>query len=224
LTLRQRTGGHPRLHIRTIGPVKLDLDDLNDLLELLRDRTEGVVSLRSGKYDADEVGDLVDVSDEDLANIVITTAQPAIQVTLTPGAGTVWSQTDDPAVVRLIDDVAEQANQHPLPLAIVYPWFIIVLLSVLLALLVYVGFAALRQGFEGLGAAIVIGAVLATAAYVWSLPGSWRYRGAVQVVPMRRHERRLSSAAFKRTIATAIVATVVGAILGGVAAWLAKGP
>lgn len=214
MALRPRTADYPRLIAKTVGPVKVDLDDLRDLHSLLADRTSGPVSIQVGKYQADDPLDFAEASDADLYHVRFTTASPVVRVVLTPDGASVSAETDDPAIVRLVEDVAKLINQRPLSTKIAYPWFIRVLAAVMAALLIGLA-ASFFHGGKTTGGWVTLAAGFAVLTYMLvSTPRSWRYRGAVEVLPIRRVDRRVNANAFRSNLAVALLSAIVGAALG----------
>jgi hypothetical protein len=214
MALRPRTADYPRLIAKTVGPVKVDLDDLTDLHSLLVDRTSGPVSIQVGKYQADDPLDFAQASDADLCHVRFTTASPVVRVFLTPSVASVSAETDDPATIRLVEDAAKLINQRPLSTKIAYPWFLRVLIAALAALVTGLAVSFFRGG-QSTGGYVTFAVGFVGAVYmILDGPRSWRQQGAVEVLPIRRVDRRVNANTFRSNVAVALLSAILGAALG----------
>ncbi|MEV0005177.1 hypothetical protein AB0H28_23225 [Micromonospora sp. NPDC050980] len=99
----RRTG--PELYRRPFGKLALHVGDIDDVLTLLRRRTSDV-ALRAGRAIADEASDLKEATSEELTNITIVTASPAITVRLGQSAAEVsTAEASSDAAKVIVDDV-----------------------------------------------------------------------------------------------------------------------
>ncbi|MFI7513161.1 hypothetical protein ACIBVK_06660 [Micromonospora echinofusca] len=94
----------PELYRRPLGRLRLNIGDVDDVLTLLRARTKEVV-LRAGRAVADEAVDLREARSDELGNITIVTAEPAISVRLGGVAEVSTSEASDDVAKVLVDDV-----------------------------------------------------------------------------------------------------------------------
>ncbi|TCB95809.1 hypothetical protein E0H26_18580 [Micromonospora zingiberis] len=214
MALRPMTADNPRLVTRPAGPVAMDLDDLRDLHQLLVDRTSGVVSIQVGRYEADDPTDFRQASDKDLMRIKVTTASPMVQAFLTPDVGRVWSQTDDAATTRLVEDAAELINGCRTRYSVIYPPIPAISLLIVVSLLTLLAVSAFAIGNSETG---LIGVGLAAAMIGWWLyetPRNARSRGGVKIVPLSRDERRARSGNTRASVTIAILGAFIGGVLG----------
>lgn len=214
MALRPMTADSPRLTTRPAGPVVMDLDDLRDLHELLADRTSGVVSIQVGRYSADHPEDFRQASDKDLMQIKLTTASPTVQAFLSPDAGRVWSQTDDPATIRLVEDAAELINECRTRYTAMYPPIAAVSLLIVLSVILVTTIPAFALGETETG---LIGVGLTAAIIGWWLyatPRTARSRGGARIIPLSRDERRARAGSAKANLMIAALSAILGGGLG----------
>ena len=154
----------------------------------------------------------------------IRTESYPVEVHLTPDGASVWTQNEDRAVVRLVDDAADLLNEKPYSYRIIYPWVVLLALGLLALVGVAVSVLAMRSGQSvgGIAGLIVTGVVIV--AYAGRLPISWRYRGAVELMPLHRRARRETSAAFRRQAAINVGSAIAGALLGALITLLLSNP
>lgn len=222
MPLRLRTVQQVRLTVRSLGPVRMNLDDLADVRDLLRDRTSNPPVVSVGRYDVDDISDLVHASDNDLALIQVSTNPQTVQVLITPDGARVWTQSDDQRMTVLVEDVASQVNSLPLSWRISYPWFIVAIA------IAFVGISSaaciplmIRHEPAAYGGYVaILGGIFW---FLWRLPKSWRQRGAVEFIPLARHEVRTASKSFTQSVTLSIISALLGAALGAAIASIIGG-
>ncbi|MGV9229277.1 hypothetical protein [Streptomyces nigra] len=190
------------------------MDDLEDLKALIASKTGQLVRIEVGKYDADSVSDLADADDEDLAAVVLVIPEKTFTVTLKRDGANVVCDSDERPLIDLVEDVANYVNAKPLSRKIAYPPLLMTLMFLQWAMLA--GVAAFLTSSEarvtgywcsGILTALMLG-------YLWYLPRSWKARGAVKVVSLRRHELRRRRFDSRNSAWSGVAGAVVGAILG----------
>ncbi|HEU5025120.1 MAG TPA: hypothetical protein VFV01_09405 [Spirillospora sp.] len=227
MPLRPVTHNSPRLTQKSIGPVKVDLSDVKDVIDLLRDNCQSIASIKVGKYEADEVEDFIDASAQDLRDIEITATSPDIQVVLTSDGAHAWTQDEEPSTVRLVEQIAEMLNKGDFSRKICYPWSLLIPLAIMLVLMgvesanLAIGDHDYKFGYGLFGVAVI-----SFSFFLWFVPRTFRERGAVEFIPLWRRERRSTSMGLQRTVATNLVGVTAGAVLGFLSAlamqWIKK--
>ncbi|MFJ9893802.1 hypothetical protein ACIQPR_10780 [Streptomyces sp. NPDC091280] len=206
-----------RVQVARLGPVKLNLDDLQDLQRLLATKTGEPVLVEVGRYDADGIPDLADADDEDLASVVLNIPTKSFTVTLNRDGANVVCDSDERNLIDLVEDVANYVNAKPLSTKIVYPSLFMTLLSVQWAMIV--GCSLFLTSPDSRATGYWASGIL-TATMIWFLfiqPRSWKARGAVEIIPLRRHEIRRRRFDSSNSVWSGVAGAVVGAVLGACA-------
>lgn len=202
---------YPRLITSPVGPTRLNIDDIQDLISLFEDRTSAGVTVRVGRYVADTAEDFIHASDSDLRDVRIDSNSPPVQALLKPANGArIWTQSDDPVAARLVEDAASLVNSKPLSWRIAYPlpiWLVY-------AVVIFSGYGLASEATGAVRTALAIGTIVFLVGLFWVTPRPLRKAGMVEIVPMRRHDIRSRRDALKSNVALAILSAILGAILG----------
>ena len=207
-------GPRRRVQVETLGPVKLNLDDLQDLHDLLTDKTGEEVRVSAGRYDAQVVSDLTDADDMDLASVVLSVPANSFTVNLGASGANVVCDSRERNLLDLVEDVASYVNGKPLSRRIAYPPVVVAFIIITWMMIVGVGILAMPPGDQPVGywcAALITIFILG---YLWYLPKSWKARGAVEIVPLRRHEIRRRSFDSRNSVWSGVVGATIGAMIG----------
>ncbi|WP_103535953.1 hypothetical protein [Streptomyces sp. SM11] len=192
----------------------MNLDDLQDLRTLIAEKTGEAVRVSVGRYDADEVVDLTGASDADLASIRLSVSSEALRVHLTPDGATVLCESREQDFLDLVDDIKSFVDDRPLAWRIVYPFAALVGFLALWGMVIWVSlWFGISEG-KPFGYVMLVVSFVAFGGLFWYLPRSWKYRGAVQVVPLRRDELRRRRFESRNSVLSGILGAVVGAIMG----------
>lgn len=202
------------MQVARLGPVKLNLDDLQDLQTLIATKTSEPVSVAVGKYDADQIADLVNADDEDLESVALSVPAKSFTVTLKMDGATVVCDSDDRQLLDLVEDVANFVNAKPMSRRVVYPTLLMTLMFLQWAMISGCALFLMSpsERVSGYWCAGVITAFML--GYLWYLPRSWKNRGAVEVVPLNRHELRRRRFDSRNSAWSGVSGAVIGAILG----------
>ncbi|MFE9503925.1 hypothetical protein ACFYO6_15565 [Streptomyces anthocyanicus] len=202
------------MQLARLGPVKLNLDDLQDLQTLIVNKTGEPVSVAVGKYDADVVADLVNADDEDLASVVLSVPAKSFTVNLKTDGAAVVCDSDDQQWLNLVEDVANFVNAKPRSRRIVYPPLFMTLMFLQWAMIS--GFALFAMSpserVSGYWCAGVLTVFML--GYLVYLPRSWKNRGGVEVIPLNRHDLRRRRLDFRSSAWSGVAGAVIGAVLG----------
>ncbi|MEU0456676.1 hypothetical protein ABZ322_27565 [Streptomyces sp. NPDC006129] len=200
--------------METLGPVRVNLDDLQDLRTLIAEKTGESVRVSVGRYDADEVFDLTDASDADLASVRLSVASETLRVNLTPDGATVLCESREQGFLDLVDDIKAYVDGRPLAWRIVYPAVAMIAFLTLWAMVAWVSLWFALSQDKPFGYGLLVGSVALFGWLFWYLPRSWKYKGAVQVVPLRRHELRRRGFESRTSVLSGILGAVIGAAIG----------
>ena len=96
MPLHSSRSSHPRRHRDSLGHLKLNLDDLEQLVDRWAPLCRSVTLSVGDGITADFVEDLQEVTTEEISNLVIRTEQPAISISLRRSRAEI-SYSDDPA-------------------------------------------------------------------------------------------------------------------------------
>ncbi|MFG3316293.1 hypothetical protein ACGF0C_30475 [Streptomyces albidoflavus] len=203
-----------RVQVARLGPVKLNLDDLGDLEALLAARTGDPAQIEVGRYDASAISDLVDADDEELTSVTLSVPTKSFTVSLSRDGANVVCDSGDQNLINLVEEVATYVNAKPLSKRIVYPPLVMTIfflqwLMVAGAGLLLTSPEARTTGYwtSGILTAVMI-------AFIWYQPKSWKARGAVEVIPLRRSELRRRRFDSRNSILSGIIGAMAGALLG----------
>ncbi|MGF1339550.1 hypothetical protein ACQSMD_05410 [Streptomyces flavovirens] len=210
-------GERRRVRVETLGPVKVNLDDLQDLKTLMAERTRESVQVSVGRYFADDVFDLIDASDTDLRSVQLAVPSKSLTVTLTPDGASVVCDSRDQGLLDLVEDVADFVNARPIPRSIVYPWPLIFLLLATWLMISGASVSLAASGSDHIGYATGAIITAVTISYLYYLPRSHKHRGAVEVIPLRRHEIRRRGFESRNALASGIIGAIFGAAIGAAA-------
>jgi hypothetical protein len=200
--------------VETLGPATVNLDDLQDLRTLIAEKTGEAVRVSVGRYDADEVFDLADASDADLASVRLSVASETLRVNLTPDGATVLCESREQGFLDLVDDIKAFVDGRPLAWRIVYPAVAMVPFLLLWGMVAWVSLWFALSDDKPFGYGMLVGSVALFATLFWYLPRSWKYKGAVQVVPLRRHELRRRGFESRNSVLSGILGAAIGAAIG----------
>jgi hypothetical protein len=95
---------------RTIPPSKLYLDEVSEIVEILRQHTLGDVQIATDDYEADDVDDLRELGLKKIHSLDIESQEPHVWVSFAPGTAMIQSP-DSSAVSRGIVAEIEEALQ-----------------------------------------------------------------------------------------------------------------
>ncbi|MEU0926798.1 hypothetical protein, partial [Streptomyces malaysiensis] len=204
-----------------------NLDDLQDLYVLLADKTGETVRVAAGRYDADAISDLTDADDLDLASVVLSVQSKSFTVTLGRDGANVVCESQDRQILDLVEDVASYVNGKPLSVRIAYPLVLMICLFLMWAMIVGFSLFATPSGNRSFGYWCSGFITVFMIGYLWYLPKSWKYRGAVEVIPLRRHEIRRRQFDSRNSAWSGVVGAAIGALCGAgttiAAVYLSKG-
>ncbi|MFD7775299.1 hypothetical protein [Streptomyces sp. NPDC059753] len=215
------------MQVATLGPVKINLDDLQDLQTLVADKTGETVQISAGRYDAQSVSDLADADDVDLASVVLSVPAKSFTINMGLDGANVVCDSPDRDLLDLVQDVAAYVNGKPLSRRISYPPVLVVCLLLTWFAIVGCSLFAMSPKSQPVGYWCAGLITLFMLAYVWYLPRSWKVRGAIEIVPLRRHEIRRRRFDSSNSLWSGVAGAVVGALIGAgatlAAVYLGKG-
>ncbi|MFI9649048.1 hypothetical protein ACIHAA_22445 [Streptomyces sp. NPDC052040] len=187
---------------------------MQDLQMLIAVKAGEPVRVEVGKYDADAISDLVDADDEDLTSVVLTVPAKAFTVTLKPDGANVVCDSDERQMLDLVEDVANYVNARPLSHRIVYPPLLMTIM--LLQWIMIVGCSLFLDSSDSRITGYWCSGILTAfyVGYIWYLPKNWKNRGAVEIVPLPRHELRRRRFDSRNSAWSGVAGAVIGAVLG----------
>ena len=229
-----------------IGPAKLYLDDIQDIVSNLEvfalalqkepdsqvitgvaegasapNLDENLVRIVAGSASADVVEDLRDATNDELKRLTISLDSQRVSIDLWEIFADISISREDLQARALADDIAgfirgKRPYRFYLPrkstLLLTFPLYAMAILTISLAIY----FDTIKKnGLPG----FIIGGFAFVAAVMFTAQ-AFRYavsRGSIRIVPMRRNESRGLSSRARRDIGIAIVASVVGAAIIGLA-------
>ncbi|MCZ4633369.1 hypothetical protein O3S69_04790 [Streptomyces rubrogriseus] len=202
------------MQVAQLGPVKLNLDDLQDLQTLMATKTGEPVTVAVGKYDADQIEDLVNADDDDLASVVLSIPSKSFTVTLKKSDATVVCDSDEQQLLNLVEDVANFVNAKPMSRKIVYPALLMNIMFLQWAMLTFCTLVLMPQSDRVSGYWICGILTVFMLGYLCYLPRSWKNRGAVEVIPLNRHELRRRRLDSRSSAWSGVSGAIIGAVLG----------
>ncbi|MFD7241120.1 hypothetical protein [Streptomyces massasporeus] len=200
--------------METLGPVKLNLDDLQDLHDLLADKTGETVRVSAGRYDAQAISDLAHADDVDLTSVVLSVPTRSFTINLGVDGANVVCDSRDRDLLDLVEDVAAYVNGKPLSQRIAYPPVMVAFIVITWVMIAGVGVFAMPSSDQPVGYWCATGMTVFILGFLWYLPKSWKARGAVEVVPLRRHEIRRRRFDSRNSVWSGVVGAIVGAVIG----------
>jgi hypothetical protein len=223
-----RSAGQYRV---TLGPSKLYLDDVQDILSTLKSyaaestkrrhrfalnkRTPNVISLVAGDATVDSVEDLADVTREELNHVSIICGSPRITIDLWRHNAEVITDRGDDLTRALADDVASFVETK-------YSWLVALrmrlpqywapaFICVALGALLYAG--PIDSLLIGAGVFVIALAV----AGVVRIEQRLHREGSVRIVPFKGGEERRTTTRARRDVLIAAMGAISGAIVAGLA-------
>ncbi|MFD6153545.1 hypothetical protein [Streptomyces sp. NPDC060243] len=215
------------MQVATLGPVKVNLDDVQDLQTLLAEKTGEAVRISAGSYDAETVSDLSDADDIALASVVLSVPAKSFTVNMGLDGANVVCDSPDRDLLDLVQDVAAYVNGKPISRRIAYPPALVVCFLLSWSGIFGCSVFAVPPKDQPVGYWCAGLITLFTLAMVWYLPRSWKARGAVEIVPLRRHEIRRRRFDSSNSLWSGVAGAVIGALIGAgatlAAVYLGKG-
>lgn len=200
-----KTVEEPFEYARGLGPLRLYLDDIADLHQLLIPRCGRVVfSARSAV--ADDAEDLRSATNDELMHIGFTTTEPRLTVWLYRQKAKAAAREDTSEARALVDDIA--GLLAPRRSARAFLRAMHMLNAIGLAGLLLLAVVIFRRP-DSIGGPIMF-AVMCLALYVM-VASTVRGTGATSIVLRRRHEERTMSSTTRTTVITALVTALVTA-------------
>lgn len=207
-----------------LGFIQLHLDDLDDLMRLLRSRS-GAVVLAAKNAVADEAEDLRGATSEELASVALRVSDPDMTIWLQRGRARVETSDDSDAAQSLVADTAALLRTRPARFG--SAWFaslfaaspLVILTTV--ALIVPVLSNPSRTDLFWPVSLILVG-VLAFA--IWLGTSNWslaRKAGSAKIIPRFRSEIRANSGNRQLVWAT-ILAAFFGSVITGLVAFMLR--
>lgn len=220
-------GPRRRVQVATLGPVKINLDDLQDLHDLLAEKSGEPVRISAGRYDAQAVSDLADADDMDLASVVLSVPAKSFTVNLGMDGANVVCDSPERDLLDLVEDVAAYVNGKPLSRRIAYPPTVMACILICWIMITGCCLFAMTPRDQPTGYWCAGLMTIFTLISLWYLPKSWKERGAVEVIPLRRHEIRRRGFDSRNSLWSGTVGAVIGAMIGAgatiAAVYLSKG-
>jgi hypothetical protein len=208
----------PRIYERDLGRLRLFLDDLDDLVALLRSRCADV-TISAGYAEADEPEDLRGATRRELRRINIVTSEPSIAVYLGSRAGSVSTYTPTAEAKSLIDDVYGLLIQRRAKTAgLKDAGPILAIGAIIPSLIAYSTVSSHNRTTSatvvGLGIAVGIFAFLLLVSI-----GVLRDTNVASVVLERRRDRRGLSREVRVRLVWFLAGAVVSLLAAGIQAW-----
>lgn len=214
-----RNDPRPGEYSRRLGLLRLHLNDLDDLMRLLKGRT-GEVSLKAGDAIADEPADLRDADARELRAVSLITNSPAVVVNLQQSDASARTTDSADDAKLLVDDVYGLLRVRHSPLVGFSQALRLTAVGVAVVaagLGFFVVFAAVRNRPDVSASDTAVGAsMILTATWVflvvWAAIGL-RSSGSAVIVPERRSDQRGLTRQARREWTLGIATFALGAVV-----------
>ena len=223
-----RSIGHYRV---TLGPSKLYLDDIQDVLSTVESfakehrqsdggEEDGVIALIADKAIADSVEDLREATQDELSYVSIFLTKPYIKVDLWHRSADIQTDSDDPEARALADDLAAFINSKKARLRgylpdFITPLFYFLYAAILLAIGAY--HSTNNKPAGSYFASAIIVASLAALIFILNLTMDIRTPPhRIWIVAAKRSERKRISERTRREIMIGTIVAVIAAVIGAV--------
>ena len=204
----------------TLGFLHLHLDDLSDVIHLLRGRVESF-SIHAGRATVDDPDELADATSEELRQLTIRTVSPNIVIELGAKAARVWTFDDSERSVDLADDLARLLKERSTPLLVgsgtVALYMFCIFTLVFIPAVVYEMVTSFS--FNTILHALLLLAMCGFCSSAYRLA---RLRGGAKIHPIRRGERRRKTRELALWGAGLVATSVVSGLLVYLQVWLAR--
>lgn len=206
----------PYREIRTVGPVKLYLSDIDAIVSRLS-KDAGEVVISAGTSSASTAQDLRDATRRELSSLMIQTDSPRVDIYLHPKRCTVESTQDDDFARSVLENAVSLVEQHRRSL---FPRFLVqaaISLLVIGLLIVYFRLATSNQ--SQIVVALIFGVMILAMLAYWNWY-SWRSyvrSGRTRLVLRDRQEASDRRVSMATTVWVGVGGAIAGGVLGGVA-------